>query len=694
MSQLLELCTRLCAKFPKRIVNSMNVSCILLILATISRPIIADDQHIQHGNRTCIPAEAEPLLNSSGCYPLVNFTRPFCQNHGVTLSDYIYQTPDEQSYRNNEGNGLYDRVVKLGIPKVSRFFNVDNDTLIKCLHAYVPFACHYFFPNCDGTQSEYKKQKICQRTCLNIIRICGKIWDFYAKFIIRYNPQPEWKKLVYCKLQPYRNAGDSPECWYADLEDSAVAIEAPEWTTKADCLYLNGSSYHGNISVTASGIPCQSWTEQCPHRHTMNTTYPELNNAKNYCRNPKNSGQRPWCFTTDRNKRWEYCDIPKCTPVHGNYGNWSLSSACNVTCGEGFETWTRDCNNPGPKFGGRNCSLLGEAIEYRPCQATPCPVNGGYTSWSLDVPCNVSCGEGMEIWRRTCDNPEPKYEGNNCSELGKSIDLKKCTKKPCPVDGNYSNWTRLSPCSVTCGQGVEIWARNCDNPPGKYGGNCSKQGVDHENRLCAKKPCQVVSHTKTIGFIVAATFVIVVIILSYLFIRRKRRRKTGVPFYAIVKFSSEQIRGQDQENGELPPCVAIVPCNEMASTSKTGTSVDYQNLTTDGDPIPGHSRGVVNDEGDYGNTGPSRGSWYDRLQLFRPLAVDWLRNAQGNVDEEGHHVYDVTQRVRQVFIPYEKLGNTAQVDSAGRRMESDLTYDTPERPPGVILPCPDQTTTT
>jgi hypothetical protein len=66
--------------------------------------------------------------------------------------------------------------------------------------------------------------------------------------------------------------------------------------------------------VTVAGIPFQSWTEQCPHRHTMNNTYPELNKAKNYCRNPQNSAQRPWCFTTDRNKRWEYCDIPKCIP--------------------------------------------------------------------------------------------------------------------------------------------------------------------------------------------------------------------------------------------------------------------------------------------------------------------------------------------------------------------------------------------
>ena len=58
--------------------------------------------------------------------------------------------------------------------------------------------------------------------------------------------------------------------------------------------------------------------------------------------------------------------------AHGNYDNWSLRSACNVTCGKGFEKWMRDCNNPEPKFVGRNCSRLGEAIDYRPCQATPC----------------------------------------------------------------------------------------------------------------------------------------------------------------------------------------------------------------------------------------------------------------------------------------------------------------------------------
>lgn len=58
--------------------------------------------------------------------------------------------------------------------------------------------------------------------------------------------------------------------------------------------------------------------------------------------------------------------------VDGNYGNWSLKGACNVTCGDGFETWSRVCNNPEPKFGGRNCSHLGEHIEYRHCRKKVC----------------------------------------------------------------------------------------------------------------------------------------------------------------------------------------------------------------------------------------------------------------------------------------------------------------------------------
>ena len=34
--------------------------------------------------------------------------------------------------------------------------------------------------------------------------------------------------------------------------------------------------------------------------------------AYNYCRNPENKPGGPWCYTTDPNKVWEYCDVKVC----------------------------------------------------------------------------------------------------------------------------------------------------------------------------------------------------------------------------------------------------------------------------------------------------------------------------------------------------------------------------------------------
>jgi hypothetical protein len=118
----------------------------------------------------------------------------------------------------------------------------------------------------------------------------------------------------------------------------------------------------------------------------------------------------------------------------------------------------------------------------------------------------------VEIWRRSCDNPTPKNGGENCSVLGNAVEYRICRKQFCPstfvyvffslprnlfiqhtciilVDGNYGNWSKLSACSVRCGVGYELWHRKCDNPPPKYGGNCSKHGEAKESRPCRMKAC-------------------------------------------------------------------------------------------------------------------------------------------------------------------------------------------------------------
>ena len=87
----------------------------------------------------------------------------------------------------------------------------------------------------------------------------------------------------------------------------------------ADCYRGLGRGYNGTISTTKSNKTCQRWSEQAPHQFILpSSQYPELAGDHNYCRNPGSRAPNgPWCFTTDPDIRWEYCDVPKC----GEYGS-------------------------------------------------------------------------------------------------------------------------------------------------------------------------------------------------------------------------------------------------------------------------------------------------------------------------------------------------------------------------------------
>lgn len=67
------------------------------------------------------------------------------------------------------------------------------------------------------------------------------------------------------------------------------------------------------MNVTETGIPCQKWTSQSPHHHyTPPLVFPELDDAENYCRNAGGQEPQPWCYTTDKNVRWQRCEIELC----------------------------------------------------------------------------------------------------------------------------------------------------------------------------------------------------------------------------------------------------------------------------------------------------------------------------------------------------------------------------------------------
>ncbi|XP_042265072.1 A disintegrin and metalloproteinase with thrombospondin motifs 7 isoform X2 [Thunnus maccoyii] len=60
----------------------------------------------------------------------------------------------------------------------------------------------------------------------------------------------------------------------------------------------------------------------------------------------------------------------------------------------------------------------------------PESVNGGWASWSDWSPCSRSCGAGVQSAQRDCDNPVPKYRGKYC--LGERRRYKICNTMPCP----------------------------------------------------------------------------------------------------------------------------------------------------------------------------------------------------------------------------------------------------------------------
>lgn len=62
-------------------------------------------------------------------------------------------------------------------------------------------------------------------------------------------------------------------------------------------------------------------------------------------------------------------------PIHGGWSDWSGFDTCSRTCDVGIQIRTRSCNNPVPKYGGKDCA--GPKTDPRTCNTHPCRSNNG-----------------------------------------------------------------------------------------------------------------------------------------------------------------------------------------------------------------------------------------------------------------------------------------------------------------------------
>ncbi|CAJ1060969.1 hemicentin-1 [Xyrichtys novacula] len=172
--------------------------------------------------------------------------------------------------------------------------------------------------------------------------------------------------------------------------------------------------------------------------------------------------------------------------VHGGFSEWAEWGPCSVSCGVGSQKRLRQCTNPRPANGGRHCA--GSNTETRSCQGKPCPVDGNWSEWSLWEECSRTCGQGNRTRVRTCSNPPVQHGGRPCE--GKAVEVIMCSVRPCPVAGNWGSWLPWSSCSETCGKGMKSRIRLCNNPPPAFDGpQC--EGSDTQTQMCKERPCPV-----------------------------------------------------------------------------------------------------------------------------------------------------------------------------------------------------------
>ncbi|KAK1337879.1 hypothetical protein QTO34_000980 [Cnephaeus nilssonii] len=151
-----------------------------------------------------------------------------------------------------------------------------------------------------GTVSKTKNGVACQK------------WSDKVPHTPKFSPTShpsEGLEENYCRNPDNDEKG--PWCYTTDPATRFDYCDIPE--CEEECMHCSGENYEGTISRTMSGLECQAWDSQTPHAHGyIPAKFPSKNLKRNYCRNPDGE-PRPWCFTTDPNKRWELCDIPRCT---------------------------------------------------------------------------------------------------------------------------------------------------------------------------------------------------------------------------------------------------------------------------------------------------------------------------------------------------------------------------------------------
>ncbi|XP_062580541.1 uncharacterized protein LOC134242470 [Saccostrea cucullata] len=176
---------------------------------------------------------------------------------------------------------------------------------------YLPPTYHALFKRCEAKISEFSAVGKDSQSLVQDVRTTTKLTPLIE---FQASSSPE---------HPDTATDDSTHSSLAHLATSTNGTTrspehpaiTPDATTSSlpsllrvnlDCR-LPGIIYRGRRNITESGIVCQKWDIQSPHKHT----YDIIRLAQeNYCRNFDR--EEPWCFTSNSSVRWELCGVEVC----------------------------------------------------------------------------------------------------------------------------------------------------------------------------------------------------------------------------------------------------------------------------------------------------------------------------------------------------------------------------------------------
>ena len=120
------------------------------------------------------------------------------------------------------------------------------------------------------------------------------------------------------------------------------------------------------------------------------------------------------------------------------------------------------------------------------CYIQDCPVDCQWSEWHYGS-CSRSCGNGEQIILRT-ESVRAQNGGRPC--FGSGSKTEHCNIQDCPVDCQWSEWTKEGECSRSCNGGKQIFLRT-EKVKAKNGGKpCfgSETKIETCNNHVCRKP--------------------------------------------------------------------------------------------------------------------------------------------------------------------------------------------------------------